>query len=424
LIFLRYRLHYNINYKYKSAFKLDEGRAMEKIVISTESDFMGCVFDDYNEIIISQDFDPPIARPDNAILCLDISNNYPVFYREKYLHPSLYYNIYSNTFEQKMNELRVFIKRGNLVFFKLSDNNIPFLCALLALCYQDCESTNVEYVNVTNVPFPFKKSTSIESHPWIWTCYWNNHVINRPEGNEIGDLLDDQRVKFPKYNGREFPVKVISETEEGVTAFTVEVGAGTIKVEPADDTIEFTINYFPETVDTGKILQAELSCSLSENNYSVNAFKLLQFLTIYSCSIKYNGLALQICNKVLDDIKIYTEDNEFIDMPYGMIFRQMDNTEQANIYTAFSKIYQAIYPAVENKDQLIKKHTLLGPQGHRIKIGPGGSYRWEKLQNIDIRFSEIAYDNLKIFTLLENTDEKRTIELTKCLPGFKELLLP
>jgi|GEM_PF-2816769 hypothetical protein len=375
---------------------------MSTLTIYNKDDFLKADFHKWDEIIITESVEIPLIEDDGITVdpMFETYTTYPFGVRKKFLHPSLYgIKSFSVEYRGLVNDLAKRIKREQKVVFLYSDSNLFLLCYIMAEIFQDCQGHHRDYLEYTNIPFPYKRSDI--TNAWIWACNWSQDFPLRIETEEEAENFRNYvRLDFPRFNSEHFPVRpLIDNTENGVISFSVHLGKGVLEVIPGHpiDEIKVTIKDFPGgKLDKGRLrgrneMRIELFIEHGQMSWSDNLtfVQILRFLLIYYASKRYLGLAFDRTDNVKTDM-FYVTDSGLEIMPYKELFLTKNGEYDINISSTLAKL---VYPFTKNG--LPEKAILkVSDKNTRLPCPYNQTLQVECYHNITVAFSSQALKNL------------------------------
>lgn len=385
---------------------------MSTLTIYDKDDFLKADFLNIDEIVITENVEILVREGIISDPGFEIRTTFPYKVREKFLHPSLYYsNSFSDEYKGQVEDLAKRIKRGQKIRFLYSDNNLLLLCCIMAEIFQDCQGHHRDYLEYTNIPFPYKRSES--TNAWVWACNWSMEFSPRIETKEeIEKFRNYVRFKFPPFNSEHFPVNALRKTEEGITSFSVHLGPGVLEVIPGRPVgeVKVTINDFPlgkldqTRLNSRNEMRISLSIERGQTRWSghLTLIQILRFLLIYHASKRYLGLAYAISDNAVTHI-FYNADSRLEMMPYRSLFFPETGKRDYNFSATLTKLLK---PFTDNN--VAKKDILkLSDKGHRLPCPHNRSLQVECYHNISVFFSRNALANFTNLELDENIEDIR-----------------
>lgn len=385
---------------------------MSILAIYDRDDFLKTDFSQFDEIIITESVEIPVREGIISDPGFEIRTTFPHKVREKFLHPSLYYsNSFSDEYKGQVEDLAKRVKRGQKIRFLYSDNNLLLLCCIMSEIFQDCQGHHRDYLENTNIPFPYKRSETANS--WVWACNWGREFPQRIESEgDIENFRNYVRFDFPQFHSEHFPVNALKKAKEGVTSFSVHLDVGVLEVIPGRpvDEIKVTINDFPSgkldqtRLNSRNEMRISLSIERGQTRWSghLTFTQILRFLLIHHASKRYLGLAYAINDDAVMGI-FYHTNSRLEMMPYKELFLAKTGKYDPNFSATLAKL---LTPVTDNN--VAKKDILkLSDKGHRLPCPHNRSLQVECYHNIRVVFSPNALVKFMHLELDENIEDIR-----------------
>jgi len=409
---------------------------MNTLTIYSKDEFLKADFLNTDEIIITENVEIPIRE---GIVCdpgFETRTTYPHNIRKKFLHPSLYgVESFSAEYRGQAYDLAKRIKRGQKVRFLYSDNNLLLLCYIMAEIFQDCQSHHRDYVEYTNIPFPYKRSDT--TNAWVWACNWGQDFPPRIETEEEAEKFRNYiRLDFPRFNSEHFPVRPleIDNPENGVISFSVHLGRGVLEVVPGHPAheVKVTIENFPGgKLDKARLrgrneMRIGLSIKHGQMSWTDNLtfVQILRFLLIYYASKRYWGLAYDRSNNTKGDM-FYVTDSGLEVMPYKTLFLNRNGDYDINISSTLAKL---VYPITKNG--LPEKAVLkVSDNNTRLPCPYNHTLQVECYHDIAVSFAPPARENfagvefVEVRSMLNDNGNKDIRFMNIDFDDFKKTIL-